>query len=72
MPINFTANNFPLERLEGIEEYLEGVGYEPTEHFSFSAMFRSAGATDLPRKWMRIRSRQHGVRRMRSSLVCAR
>ena len=58
MPINFTANYLPLERLKGIEEYLEGIGYEPTEHFSFSAMFRSAGVADFRRKWMRIRSRQ--------------
>jgi len=57
MPINFTANYFPLERLAGIEGYLEGVGFEPTETFSFTAMFKAAGIGDFRRKRIRIRSR---------------
>lgn len=57
MPINFTANHFPLDRLADLDAYLEGIGYEPTESFSFSAMFRSVGISDFRRKWMRIRAR---------------
>ncbi len=57
MPVNYTANYLPIERLQGIEEYLGGIGYEPTETFSFSAMFRAAGVADFRRKRMRIRSR---------------
>ena len=57
LPVNFSVTWFPLERLPGLEEYLNNVGYAPTQSFSFSALFRAAGVHDFRRKRIRIRAR---------------